>query len=423
MKMGPGTPTVVPHPRLSPTWLLAALVAAGCCAIVLAPGLLPALGILDYGHWFLDSYIILAANDAVAAGLNPFDPIPFDRLGRGHVYSEWWLELGRLGLTRADNFLFGSVCVLGFITVGIASVRPRSFPQAAWTALLMLSPPFLFAVNRANNDLVIFIVIGIPLLLLCGPPASWKTLLLAGALIIATGLKYYPIVALVSLALLVRPTQRGLWLAGGAGAIALLVLWSERAAMARGVFPFPDSIYLFGAPIIWRDLNLGGATTLLLSTTAIALAAAWLVRHQLTVGLGDPTRGTEGDRWMFAVGALILTGCFLAGTSFAYRWIFALWLCPWLWSLRVQGRHPTLAKIALGLLLLNVWLDGLYCLVLNLWIQYLPQHLPTAWRYATQTLNWILIALLAGWLLDAARRQGHSPPVAPALPPRPILYR
>lgn len=105
---------------------------------------------------------------------------------------------------------------------------------------------------------------------------------------------------------------------------------------------------------------------------------------------------------MFTVGALILAGCFLAGTSFAYRWIFALWLCPWLWSLRVHGRHPILAKAALGLLLLNVWLDGLYCLVLNLWIQYLPPLLPTIWRYATQPLNWILIALLAGWLLDAA---------------------
>ncbi len=407
MKVGSPTNSGIPHPRLSPTWLLSVLIAAGCSAIVLVPELLPALGILDYGHWFLDSYIILAANDAVAAGLNPFDPIPFDRLGRGHVYSEWWLELGRLGLTRADNFLFGSVCVLGFISVGIASVRPRSFPQAAWAALLMLSPPFLFAVNRANNDLVIFILIGIPLLLLRGPPASWKPLLLAGVLIIATGLKYYPIVALVALALLVRPTPRGLWTAGGAGALALLVLWSERAAIARGVFPFPDSIYLFGAPIIWRDLNLSGATTLLLSTTVIALAATWLVRRQLTVGLGEPTGGTEGDRWMFTVGALILTGCFLAGTSFAYRWIFALWLGPWLWSLRIHGRHPTLAKITLGLLLLNVWLDGLYCLVLNLWIQYLPTFLPTVWRYATQPLNWILIALLAGWLLDAALAVGN----------------
>ena len=40
------------------------------------------------------------------------------------------------------------------------------------------------------------------------------------------------------------------------------------------------------------------------------------------------------------VGAALLTGCFLAGTSYGYRWIFALWLAPLLWRLPPPNWKP-----------------------------------------------------------------------------------
>lgn len=403
--MPPPNPATHPPARrstlLSPRWILAWLVVIGLLMIIRSPRIFDRLGQPGYGHWFLDSYVILAASDAQAAGLNPYESIPFDLLKRGHVYSDWWLELGRFGLTRQDNFVFGGSCVLAFLVVALAGVRPRSAAEALGLAAVILSPPILFGLNRANNDLVIFVLIGAPLLLLHRSTAPWKVAVLAAALVAATGLKYYPIVAIAALPLLLRPGRHSLWIGGSALTAGAAVLWSERASMARGVFAFPDSVYLFGSPIVWRDAGLGRGVTLALSAALLGLAAWWLVRRGLTRGLGDDTGGTSGERWTFAVGALLLVGCFLAGTSFAYRWVFAVWLWPWLWRQAGGTSRPAVAKITLGLLLLSLWQDGLYCLVLNLWLHRIPPGLEVFWRYFTQPANWLLIALLTGWLLEA----------------------
>lgn len=394
--------------RWNARWILAILVVGGLLAVLRSPTILEKLGMPQDLGWFLDSYAILAANDALAAGLNPYEPNPFDPLKRPHVYSDWWLALGRMGLTRQDNPVFGAGLVLAFLAVALAGARPRSWAEAIGFAAVMLSPPMLLAVNRANNDLVIFSLIGAPLLCLRASCAPWKVALLGAALVIATGLKYYPVVAIAALAILVRPVRRGLWLGGATLLVALGVLWSERSGLVRGAFPLPDSVYLFGSPVIWRELGLSRGVTGALSLSLVGLAATWLVRRRLTVGLGDESEAVDGRTWAFAVGALLLGGCFLAGTSFAYRWVFSLWLLPWLWHAAAGNSRPVVAKITLSLLLLSLWQDGLYCLVLNLWLQRDLPLLDTIWLYFSHTVNWILIALLAGWLLEAGVRAGRE---------------
>lgn len=88
-----------------PVGLLVGFTVTGWLAAMLWPNLLRTLGILGYGNTqFLDSYAVLAAVDAVRAGANPHGPNALDPLMRGHVYSDWWLALRWLGLTRAQFF-------------------------------------------------------------------------------------------------------------------------------------------------------------------------------------------------------------------------------------------------------------------------------------------------------------------------------
>src|ERR1035437_4878407 len=84
-------------------WLL--VVCAGCyfTSFVFYPGLFLAVGTNHYGVWFLDSFAILASNDALTRGHDPFAINPLDYFNRPHVYSHWWLHLPAFGLTRADN--------------------------------------------------------------------------------------------------------------------------------------------------------------------------------------------------------------------------------------------------------------------------------------------------------------------------------
>jgi hypothetical protein len=388
------------HGLLHPRWWLIAVVAAGLSAVVLVPRVFDTLGLPDYGHWFLDSYAILAANDAVTAGLNPYESIPFDLLKRRHAYSEWWLELRHLGLTRQHNFLFGGGCVLAFLVVAMSGARPRTLGAALGFAAVMLSPPVLLAVNRANNDLVIFAIIGAPLLLFHGSITWWRSTLLAVALIIATGLKYYPIVAIAALVIFGRPSRHSFLLTTVTWAVALAVLVFEHSSLARSDFAFPDSVYLFGSPIIWRAFGMSRTLALALSITVVGGAAYWLVRHGLTRGLRD--EGATHERWMFGIGSLLLIGCFLAGTSFAYRLIFSIWVWPWLWMKATTPFNSPMAKATVGLLFLSLWQDGLFCVGIHLGLYRPSLEMESIWRYATQSSNWLLIALLAGWVLDAA---------------------
>ena len=102
------------------------------------------------------------------------------------------------------------------------------------------------------------------------------------------------------------------------------------------------------------------------------------------------------------IGGLLLLGCFLAGTSFAYRWIFALWLAPWLWSQATRGANRGIAKLALVALAVSLWQDGLFCTTVHLWLPTIGPTVETAWRRLTQPINWILMSLIAGWLFEAA---------------------
>lgn len=376
--------------------LLVGAVGVVLCAAILDPRVLVMLGLPDYGRWFLDSYAILASNDAVRAGLDPYAPNPLDFLHRGHVYSDWWLQLRQIGLTRQDNFAVGAAWVLAFLGVALATLRPRSRAQTAVLAALLLSPPVLLAINRANNDLLVFALVGLPLALPGDGIRSWRLALTAAALVLATGLKYYPVAGLAALLLFEARGRRFPWWSAAALGASVLVLWTQRQALGRGIFDFPDTVHVFGSAVIFRDTGLGRFPVLAATVALLVAFAVVAVRRGWTRGLLALEGEAEQERWMFGIGSCLLLACFLAGTNFAYRLICALWLCPWLCRQESSGA----VRAAQVLLPACLWADGLYCLVLNTCFSSEPPYMMVIWRYLTQPLGWLLMGLLAGWLLE-----------------------
>lgn len=392
MSRAPATP---PATRLSPRVLWLAAVVAGHLALVLEPRLSQVLGIFQEGTWFLDSRAILASIDAVRAGLDPWQPNPLDLFRRPHSYSTWWFVGVDLGLTRDDNFLVGGAWVAAFFASVVALVRPRTFPAAAVAAAVLLSPPVLLAVNRANNDLVIFALLAAGLL---GWKAArpWSPAFLIGAAAVATGLKFYPVVAVLGL-LALRPRGAALrWTIAGL-LVAGLVFLSVRGDLGRAVVPEPGGLHAFGARILARDVGWTGGGFLPLATLVLAGAAAWGLRRGWFPAAADDEHA--GPRLSFAVGAVLLVACFLGVISYGYRLIFSLLLLPFLLS----GAGGRAGRWTLGLLLAQLWLDGLYCGITNVLIGPRPAEAVLAsqrvWRLATQVVPWSLCALLAGWLL------------------------
>jgi hypothetical protein len=388
---------------------LVVVVLAGLIGFIQWPALQRKLGLFDFGRWFLDSYAVLAASDAARAGIDVEKSNPLDIFQRPHSYSDWWFALADLGLDRSDNFVVGASWVLGFLLLAFCTLRPRTYPETALFAAMLLSPPMLLVIMRTNNDLVVFALLGIGALALRRENA-WRWLLAVAAIAVATGLKFYPAVAAAVLVLL-RPPRRMLVAAGVTAVTLAVVIVDVVPSLGRGLFTLPQALYTFGGPVFWRDIGwMGGKGPVLASMAVIGAAGLALAISGRTVGVADGTGGFE-RRMLFALGASVLIGCFLAGASYAYRWIFALWLAPWLWD---EAREPAVpvarrraARFALGLLLALLWSDGLFCLGLNIFVGPMMEgprdRIQLLWRLVTQPFVWVLMAMLAGWLFDAAR--------------------
>jgi hypothetical protein len=120
------------------------------------------IGIADYGTRFLDSYAVLATLDAMRAGHDPHAANSLDPLLRYHVYSDWWLALKWTGLGRAQNMFVGVAWVAAFGATAWATARPKSWRESCWLAAVLVSPPVLLAVVRANNDLELYDLVNDP---------------------------------------------------------------------------------------------------------------------------------------------------------------------------------------------------------------------------------------------------------------------
>jgi hypothetical protein len=322
------------------------------------------VGIIQYKGWFLDAFALLASSDAAALGLDPYAPNPLDYFHRAHVYSHWWLHLHDLGLTRADVVWVGAALGAAFLLTALWRLRPGSPGQFFWYLAVLCSSPVILGVDRANNDLVIFILLAplVPCLL----SRHGAVRLLAPLLVtVAAMLKYYP--AAAGLLLLAAASRREVR-ARVAVTLGLLVLaaWGVAGDLAHfgQIGPRPEGLMSFGAVAFFNTMGWGGwvpkAAVVCLGLAVVAVC--WFRRV-----LQDwrPAPEWQSDWLHFVLGAVLLTGCFFLNMNYGYRWIFALWMAPFLWAVPDDPAAARLARWLRWLLLLALWWDPVCCFILN----------------------------------------------------------
>jgi hypothetical protein len=140
---------------------------------------------------FADLHAILAAAECHDKGLNVFVTNPCDALGRIHVYGSLWLKISHLGLQSHHLFMLGLSLNLIFMLLAVFLIQPKTLGQLALSCLIVFSPAVTLGIERANNDLVVFILIALSAILL-----AFKTrfTLAAGLALIylSSSLKIYP---------------------------------------------------------------------------------------------------------------------------------------------------------------------------------------------------------------------------------------
>ncbi|MDB6093299.1 MAG: hypothetical protein JWM32_861 [Verrucomicrobia bacterium] len=395
-------------------WFLVILIAGYYLSFAVYPWLFAVLGVNHYGVWFLDTFALLASNDAVTRGLDPYQPNPLDYFKRPHVYPHAWLHLRDLGLTRADCIWLGWSLVAGFFAAAVYRLRPRNPSQLLWYLGVACSAPILLAVERANNDLVIFILLAglVPCL-----QARFRGLrFFAPALMaMAALLKYYP--AAAALVLLAGTDRREVRLRF---LLTLLLLGLVGVSVATdlsgfgGIAPKPVGLLSFGATGFANGLGWVGwvPKAVCAAAAVVFIGVAWRRRW---LNDWEPAEHQQSDALHFLLGAALLAGCFFTSQNFGYRWIFALWLAPLLWNLPDDPAAPDgvrrLARWLRWLLLSVLWWDTVFCFVLNRCQGGLSPAETAAWAQRfymlEQPFDWALFLGLLVFLAQFARRRGQ----------------
>lgn len=367
---------------------------------VVEPQRLQWFGLAQYPQ-FIDSMALLAAAEAAQLGFDVYRPNPLDPFGRAHSYPSVWLLLGDFGLTRADNTWFALLAIAIALIAAALTLQPTTLREFAEACFAVGGPGVLFAVYRANNDLWIFTLLALLVPFALHPSRLVKL----GAPVVvafATALKYYPVVA--GVILLAEPIKRDRWLRLGK-LVALLAMVGlgvlDDLRHVRDTQPVVDRFWSFGAVLALRGIGMSPEAAAIASVvmgatvTIVGLVAAWRLGGDEK---GDAVWAERSFLW-FLLGGALLAGCFWAGASWGYRWIFVLWLLPWFW--RGQPARDVVGRIVRWGWWVPMWFAPLYVWGVRATGRFSPESLSVAW-WASQAIEWVWFGALTVVLARAS---------------------
>jgi hypothetical protein len=338
------------------TLLVAALLLLIVSAGILNPVVWRALGVYPLKPGFADVEAIMAASDAARAGVDPYtSPNLFDSYERAHVYGPAWLAIGSTGFGVAHIAEFGVLTLVLFMASLACWYQPLSFRAAGVAFLIMLSAPVILGMERANNDLLMIVLLTVAALA-SAKPGLCREAGVPFILASAAWLKLYPVFA--GAALLAMPGSLGvsirrcaLWL--GIMIFGVVMYAGDFARVLINV-PKPETVFaldlgyslkLFfeGQGLLRFSMWSGGGAALL-----IALVALWRCRrdywHLIPL---------TGARAFLAVSAgVIWLGSLLMVSSFLYR---AVWLLPLMAGCCLQRDRAKAGRSVCLWMILAMW--------------------------------------------------------------------
>ncbi len=308
---------------------------------------------------FLDADTVMSALRCRRLGIDVFDVNPCDALGRVYDYSPLWLYASVFPFTEAWIVPVGLAIAVLFLASLLLLPPGRDGTRTGLIIAGVLSTPVVFAVERANNDVIIFVLACLAATLTLRSPA-WRWLGY-GCALLAGLLKYYPMMLLV---IAVRERPR-MFFAVAATATLLLALFiaTSLEPLRRALSLIPTGSFfgdMFGA----RTLAFGLAE-LTGAPPAMARVGEWgLDLAAIGVGAWLSLRGwvdddlaalTERERSFLFAGALLVLGCFLTAQNIGYRALHLVLVLPALTALAGRRRIWT---AGVGIVLVLLWAEG-----------------------------------------------------------------
>lgn len=390
--------------------LIIGAVFAYAAAVAIARGvwdvdLWPHLGVNSAPTLFYDARNIAAASDCWALGYDPLVENPCDPAGRVMNYPRVWVLLHFIGLTQDRTLLFGAIVVALFFSALLLFIGRLSLIQGALTAIAVISPAVMLAVERGNMDLLLFVIFVLAVF-------AWQardrlTPMLSPALVFAAAIaKLYAIFALPAFVL--TGERRARWAAYvGVFVMALYLVVTFRDFRVVMSAPEGGLLYSYGARILighlyhqfspaeWLHGSLVAQVIAMIPVVMLSAAAWGWARRRLTPLA--PSERASPKVLAFHLGALTYLGTFLTRKSGDYRLIFLLLTLPLLLEWGEGSRAGLRTMLARG---------GLIAVIAGLWVGALSPFFGPWDELGSWAIALMFVALLAAtvprWLRPTA---------------------
>lgn len=266
-----------------------------------------------------DMSIVATWCDWSSDGRNPFVQPPIDTEGRTlrMNYPPVFLSLRWIGLSASSFQVHAVFLSLAFYLVFAFFACPSNFRDLLIWIGIACSPAIVFAVERTNFDLLVFVLLAMATFL------HARLLTVVAFIFSASLIKFYPFAGLPAV---LESGRRG-WVAFLAG-VALFVAYLYSI---RGFLPFifnsldGNVSCSFGAGVIPAvigrpDLQLAFQMIFLCFGFLVGIIGVYLGRHQI----GMEARASFAGR----VGLPIFIVLFLSGAQFDYKMVFLIFVVP-----------------------------------------------------------------------------------------------
>ena len=324
---------------------------------------------------FADLRVITAGAECIRLGYDVLLANPCDPWQRPMNYPRIWSVPASWGLDQSHTVILGILFGLLFFILVFVTIKRLNYIEALFYALILCSPSAMFAIERCNNDLIIFILLSLSLLIMKNKTAIWRYFSYI-IIMFAAILKLYPIFALITA---LQEKKRnftviffsifiafGIYVVTNFESIILISKATPRFTIfsygGRVIFDvifkkldrYYYSFYNSHIPQYFNQIKL-----LLFSLTiALFLLISYLLAKH-TENLFQNNKLNINQIEAFRIGSSIYIGTFLIGNNWDYRLIFLLFTIPQILAwLKTQVQFESISGLALMAIILTTWLSS-----------------------------------------------------------------
>lgn len=279
---------------------------------------------------FRDWQIIVISNICDGKGFDVYVENPCDYWKSRHVYGKILLNLPLVENNLFFYFIFLPIILNIILIYQITSffLIKKKISNFFYLSAYVFSASFILAVERANIDIVIFLII----ILL----AKYKNLLLNYLLIISSSMaKFYPIV-LISIFLFSKSIKKISINIFASAFIILTLLFIQKESLIKIInnkSQFSSfGIYEFSVFGFLESLNQNNYYLFIVLAFFCFLFAIYKINYSLKESnkIFFILNNDEFDNRLFFLSSIIIISCYLTFSNFIYREIFLLGLIPYL---------------------------------------------------------------------------------------------